>query len=138
MGQYHILVNVDKKEKVEPHGLGLGLKQYEHTGNFEGTLADAMYILMMTSPARGGGDFPATEISGRWKGDRVLILGTKLKLFEIKGFDTTAVLQDYTRELDKWKASESGADTLSLSPRYPNLLLTQNNIPDTGFGNSTS
>ena len=75
MGQYHILVNVDKKEKVEPHGLGLGLKQYEHTGNFEGTLADAMYILMMTSPARGGGDFPATEISGRWKGDRVLILG---------------------------------------------------------------
>jgi|LauGreDrversion4_2_1035121.scaffolds.fasta_scaffold06532_13 hypothetical protein len=75
MGQYHILVNVDKKEKVEPHGLGLGLKQYEHTGNFEGTLADAMYILMMTSPARGGGDFPATAISGRWKGDRVLILG---------------------------------------------------------------
>lgn len=70
--------------------------------------------------------------------DRLLVLGTKLKLFEIKGFDTTAVLQDYTNELTKWKASESGADTLSLSPRYPNLLLTQNNIPDTGFGNSTS
>ena len=70
--------------------------------------------------------------------DRVLILGTKLKLFEIRGFDTTAVLQDYTRELDKWKASESGADTLSLAPRYPNILLTQNNLPDTGFGNTTS
>ena len=70
--------------------------------------------------------------------DRLLVLGTKLKFFEIKGFDTTAVLQDYVRELDKWKAAESGADTLSLAPRYPNLLLTQNNIPDTGFGNSTS
>lgn len=70
--------------------------------------------------------------------DRLIILGAKLKLFEIKGFDTTAVLQDYTRELDKWKASESGADTLSLAPRYPNLLLTQNNLPDTGYGNATS
>lgn len=70
--------------------------------------------------------------------DRLLVLGTKLKLFEIKGFDTTALLQDYTRELDKWKASESGADTLSLAPKYPNLLLTQNNLPDTGLGNITS
>lgn len=70
--------------------------------------------------------------------DRLLVLGTKLKLFEIKGFDTTAVLQDYTRELEKWKASESGADTLSLAPKYANILLTQNNIPDTGMGNITS
>lgn len=67
--------------------------------------------------------------------DRLLILGTKLKLFEIKGFDTTAVLQDYMTELNKYKASESGADTLSLAPRYPNLLLTQNNIPDSSFAN---
>lgn len=76
MGQYHHLVNVDKKEVVNPHGLGLGLKQYEHTAvNSGGSLADAMYILMMTSPARGGGDFPQTDISGRWAGDRVLVLG---------------------------------------------------------------
>jgi hypothetical protein len=75
MGQYHHLVNVDKKEVVNPHGLGLGLKQWEHNGEFNGTLADAMYILMMTSPARGGGDYPQTDISGRWTGDRVLVLG---------------------------------------------------------------
>lgn len=75
MGQYHQLVNVDKKEVVHPHELGLGLKQWEHIGNFHGTLADAMYILMMTSPERGGGDLPITEISGRWVGDRVLVVG---------------------------------------------------------------
>jgi len=75
MGQYHVLVNVDKKEVVVPHGLGLGLKQWEHNGDFNGTLADAMYLLMMTSPARGGGDYPQTEVSGRWTGDRVLVLG---------------------------------------------------------------
>ena len=70
--------------------------------------------------------------------DSLIVLGTKLKFFEIKGFDTTAVMADYIRELDKWKAAESGADTLSLAPKYPNLLLTQNNLPDTGFGNATS
>lgn len=74
MGQYHHLVNVDKKEVVNPHGLGLGLKQWEHIGT-PASLADAMYMLMMTSPYRGGGDLPQTEISGRWTGDRVLVLG---------------------------------------------------------------
>jgi hypothetical protein len=35
-----------------------------------------MYILMMTSPARGGGrDYPITAVSGRWAGDRVVVLG---------------------------------------------------------------
>lgn len=75
MGQYHKLVNLDKKEFVDPHGLGLGAKQYEHTGAFEGSLSDAMYVLTMSSPASGGGDFPMTDVSGRWCGDRVVILG---------------------------------------------------------------
>jgi hypothetical protein len=75
MGQYHILVNLDKREFVSPHDLGLGLKQREHNGAFDGTLADALYFLTMTSPARGGGDYPQTEISGRWAGDRCIVLG---------------------------------------------------------------
>lgn len=70
--------------------------------------------------------------------DRLLVLGTKLKYFEIKGFDTTTLYADYNRELSKFKAQDAGADTLSMAPRYPNILLTQNNIPDTGFGNTTS
>ena len=70
--------------------------------------------------------------------DRLLTLGTKLKYFEIKGFDTTALFADYQRELSKFKAQDAGADTLSMAPRYPNILLTQNNLPDTGFGNTTS
>lgn len=75
MGQYHVLINYDKKEVVTPHELGLGLKQWEHLGEFNGTLADAQYILTMTSPARGGGDLPQTDISGRWAGDRCFIYG---------------------------------------------------------------
>jgi hypothetical protein len=75
MGQYHVLVNYDKKEVVVPHALGLGLKQWEHLGDFSGTLSDALYVLTMTSPNRGGGDLPLTAISGRWAGDRCFVYG---------------------------------------------------------------
>lgn len=79
MGQYHILVNLDKKEYVSPHGLGLGLKQVEHlsTNAFHqvASLSDALYFLVMSSPESGGGDFPNTPISGLWVGDRVVVLG---------------------------------------------------------------
>ena len=100
MGQYHHLVNVDKKEIVNPHGLGLGLKQWEHLGDFSGTLADAMYILMMTSPARGGGDLPQSEISGRWTGDRVLVLGDYTEDSDVPSIPSVGSLyresEDYT------------------------------------------
>lgn len=79
MGQYHILVNLDKREFVDPHALGLGLKQMEHlsTSQFQqvASLSDALYFLVMTSPDRGGGDFEQTAISGQWAGDRCVILG---------------------------------------------------------------
>lgn len=79
MGQYHLLVNIDKREYVDTSSLALGSKQWEHTGDYRyplvGSLADAMYILTMTSPGRGGGDLPTTEISGRWAGDRVMVVG---------------------------------------------------------------
>lgn len=78
MGQYHILVNVDKQETVIPHGLGLGLKQWEHSFR-QGSLPQVLYVLLATSPARGGGDLKtphnADEVWGRWCGDRVLVLG---------------------------------------------------------------
>lgn len=75
MGQYHKLVNLDKKEQVISYNLGLGAKQYEQTGT-EGSMGDAMYLLLMTSPSRGGGDWDSfDDLSGRWVGDRVVVLG---------------------------------------------------------------
>ena len=70
--------------------------------------------------------------------DALLVLGTKLKFYEIKGFDTTALNADYVREFNKYASTEAGSDTLSLAPKYANILLTQNNLPDTGLGNTTS
>lgn len=89
MGQYHALVNVDKKEVVNPHALGMGAKQYEHTG-FSGSLSDVLYTLVTTSPARGGGDFPKTDISGRWVGDRVLVVGDYTQATDFPEFPNLA------------------------------------------------
>lgn len=92
MGQYHILVNYDKMETVHPHMLGLGLKQWEHIGFKGGTLADALYILTMTSPARGGGDLPLTRVSGRWAGDRVMVVGDYTEDSDLDGIENAGLL----------------------------------------------
>lgn len=117
MGQYHILVNLDKQEYVVPHALGLGLKQREHNGPFNGTLADALYFLTMTSPARGGGDYPQTAISGQWAGDRCVVLGDYTEDDDIPGYVGACNL--YTRILEnehgEWvDISEDVADELGV------------------------
>ena len=52
--------------------------------------------------------------------DRLMVLGTKLKYFEAKGFDTTALYRDYLMEFDTAVAQDTAAACLlytSPSPR---------------------
>lgn len=100
MGQYWYLVNLDKKEFVDPHRLGCGLKLREQLGTSPGT-GGAMLVLCAAMPEpRGGGDFimgdppwdgrketaktrkaremfaeVAKASIGRWAGDRVALVG---------------------------------------------------------------
>lgn len=101
MGQYWLTVNLDKREYVDPHKLGSGLKLWEQLANSPGT-GEAMIVLCAAMPeARSGGDLdldtnwhgpertdmsaegPAVpdynEIAhrtiGRWAGDRVALVG---------------------------------------------------------------
>jgi hypothetical protein len=64
--------------------------------------------------------------------DRLMVLGLKLKYFEIKGFETAALYRDYTAQLDLAKAHDSGSPTLSFSPRQSSVLIGEENIPDAG------
>jgi hypothetical protein len=66
--------------------------------------------------------------------DAVLVLLTKLKYFQIKSFDTTALQQDYTRYLNVAKANDKGSATLSFAPQPSAVLIGWANIPDTGYG----
>jgi hypothetical protein len=66
--------------------------------------------------------------------DTVIVLATKLKYFQIKSFDTTALSQDYQRYLSVAKANDKGSATLSFAPAPSAVLIGWANIPDTGYG----
>lgn len=95
MGQYWIPVNLDKKEFIDPHKLGSGLKLWEQLASHPGT-GTALVVLCAAMPEpRGGGDldmnanwhgstpgpmpasYPALAkaIIGRWAGDRIALVG---------------------------------------------------------------
>ena len=66
--------------------------------------------------------------------DRIFVLGTKLKYWSIKGFDTTTLVQEYQRYLSVAKAQDKGAANLSFAPYPSKVLIGYANIPDTGYG----
>jgi hypothetical protein len=66
--------------------------------------------------------------------DRIMVLFTKLKYFQVKNFDTTALYQDYMRYLSVAKANDKGSATLSFAPAPSAVLIGWANIPDTGYG----
>lgn len=66
--------------------------------------------------------------------DRLMVLGLKMKYFEVKGFDTTALMRDFSNQLDIAKAEDAGSQRLSFAPRRGSVLVNQSNLPDTGYG----
>jgi hypothetical protein len=66
--------------------------------------------------------------------DSIIAILTKLKYFQIKSFDTTALMQDYVRYLNVAKANDKGSATLSFAPQPSAVLIGWANIPDTGYG----
>ena len=68
--------------------------------------------------------------------DRVMVLSTKLKYFQAKGFDTTALYRDYREELETSIAQNVSAPNLSFAPRPGTVLIGYDNIPDSGYGSN--
>lgn len=66
--------------------------------------------------------------------DTIIVLATKLKYFQIKSFDTTALSQDYQRYLSVAKANDKGSATLSFAPQPSAVLIGWANIPDSNYG----
>ena len=66
--------------------------------------------------------------------DRLIVLSTKLKYFEAKGFDTTAMYRNYMYELEAAMALDMSSANLSFAPRPGTVLIGYDNIPDSGYG----
>ena len=105
MGQYHMVVNLTKREFIHPHKLGSGLELWEQIANGDnGGTGAALLVLLAASNGRGGGDldvednwhgpereFPrdngqpepmpetyseiAKRTVGRWAGDQIAVVG---------------------------------------------------------------
>lgn len=99
MGQYWIPVNIDKKEFIDPHRLGTGLKLWEQIANHPGTGAALLILLANMPDPRGGGDFDtgypaAEEAIGRWAGDRVILVGDYAEPGDLPGVDTEHIYEE--------------------------------------------
>lgn len=70
--------------------------------------------------------------------DRLMINMTKLKYFETKGFDTTAMFRNWQQQFEAAKALDAGAGNLSFAPSPGSVLLSYDNIPDSGYGTTSS
>lgn len=66
--------------------------------------------------------------------DRLMVLGIKKKFFEVKNFDTTALMRDYETQLSIAYANDQGAGNLSMSQKGVGYLVNWANIPDSGYG----
>lgn len=67
--------------------------------------------------------------------DPLLVMrGLKLAWLKAKGFDTTAAQGDFDTTLERVKGADSNAPVLSLNGNSDNYLLSDKNIPITGFG----
>ena len=65
--------------------------------------------------------------------DRLMVEGLKHLYFQVKGFGDV-YLQTFARQLDIAKANDAGSPTLSMAPRLSEVLITNQNVPDSGFG----
>ena len=75
MGQYFLVLNLDKRQYLHPHCFGDGLKLLEFGSSAEGTLT-GLTLLLRKSTEGGGGDWDGShEIVGTWAGDRSAIVG---------------------------------------------------------------
>ena len=65
--------------------------------------------------------------------DRLMVVGLKHMYFQVKGFGDVYV-DEWNRQLSISKANDGGSPTLSMAPRLSEVLITQQNVPDSGYG----
>ncbi len=75
MGQYYHIVNIEKKQYIDPHKFYDGGKLLEFGCASNGTMT-ALAILLADGNGRGGGDLRSDDpIIGSWAGNKIVITG---------------------------------------------------------------
>lgn len=75
MGQYYLIVNISKKQYLDPFVFADGRKLMEFASSGMGVLT-GLALLLADGNGRGGGDLDSDNpIVGSWAGDRIVIAG---------------------------------------------------------------
>lgn len=96
MGQYHFLVNLDKRQFVHPHRIGNGLKLHEQIGWRYSTSTALVMLLASASNngGRGGGDFRCLHpLVGSWAGDRIAFIGDYANANDVPYYNAPAIYE---------------------------------------------
>jgi hypothetical protein len=101
-------------------------------GNFTPYNLDFMYYAngWVIEPDGSTAQFATSDGSTCVFNTRMMIAGIKLKLWEIKGFDTTALQKDFDTMFNQAMSRNQGAPRLSLSPRVSPIYIGPWNISD--------
>ena len=65
--------------------------------------------------------------------DRMMVLGLKHKYFQVKGLGDV-FKDDYEAEVSIAYANDAGSQTLAMNPQITEVLISWNQIPDSGYG----
>ena len=131
MGQYHLIINLCRREFLDPNRFDNGAKLLEFAGEAYGVLA-GLAILLAACNGRGGGDlFGAPDrqhpygapldghpIIGRWAGDAIAIVGDYHQPDDVPGHVLPGgFYHKVRRQEDGWvDLSEQTIATLQLDP----------------------
>ncbi len=80
MDQYHLIVNLEKRQFLEPHAFGDDPKLLEFGNDSQGTMT-ALAVLLARDNGLAHGDLrlpentPDRDLIGAWAGDRIAIVG---------------------------------------------------------------
>lgn len=124
MGQYHYLVNLTKKQYINPHEIGNGLKLVEQIG-WDCSTSTALVMLLAASNGRGGGDFCSNSpLIGSWAGDRIAFIGDYAEKGDLKGSDHADLLMErcYNGEFQ------------NISPQVREMMSVEFGVEYTGEG----
>lgn len=91
MGQYWKVYNLDKKEMLNPHKLGNGLKLWEQFASHPGTGCALIALLANMPEARGGGDLQNDPVIGSWAGNRIALIGDYAEENDLEGFNAKQI-----------------------------------------------
>ena len=95
MGQYYLIINKTKKQYLNPHRFGDGLKLLEFGPSGRGTMY-ALALLLRQSDEGGGGDYPGENpVVGSWAGDEIAIVGD---------YDSSRLFQTADEEYEEMSA----------------------------------